>query len=116
MKTNDATRARAEALPRDAQLEEHPMNKVRRLSRELSAALDDAGDYTLVMIYPASRHQYPISFCMDQDYSRQSYAMLRLRDAYRAYDDCSGKGVRKLRAARDLAHEELVASFYEVAS
>lgn len=122
MKTNDATRATSEAMHRTESravaeaASEFPHDKVRRLSRELSQALDDDGHYALAMIYPASRHQFPISWCMDGDYARQSYAMLRYRDAARALADRGGKGVRRLRAERDTAHHELVNSFFEVAS
>lgn len=112
MKSNDATRASAEVAP--AAVAECPYNKIRRLSRDLAEALDNVEHYDLAMIYPASRHAYPISWCMDREYARQSYAMLRYRDAVRALSESTGKTAER-EAARDDAHNELVASFIEAA-
>jgi hypothetical protein len=68
------------------------------------------------MIYPASQHDFPVMWCCDRGYERMSYAMLQYRDACRALADCGGKGVRLLKAQRNEAHENLMASFFEVQS
>lgn len=68
--------------PADA-ASECPYERVRRLSRELAAALDDVDHVTLAMVYPASKHDHPVCHIHDREYARMSRAMLEYRDKHR---------------------------------
>lgn len=86
---------------------------VIRLAKEISAALNDCETYEVVVIYPSKDREYPVAICLDRDYRQMTNAMFAYRDAVLAFGSSNGKGLRKLRAERDRAHENLMASFYE---
>jgi hypothetical protein len=68
-----------------ARQDEHPAVKVRRLMRELSAALaeDIDGRATVALVYPEGQHDYPLCVCYDRDYALMTKRMFAYRDAHR---------------------------------
>lgn len=97
---------------------EHPANTVRRLGRELSEALAEDADSnaSVVLIYPAGSTEYPVQHFYDDEFAAMVRLTLAYRDAVRALVGCKGKGIRRLKADRDVAYENLIASFLEVQS
>ena len=92
---------------------EHPATKSTRLARELSKTLaeDTDGGVTVAVVYPAGSLDYPLMFCYGDDFAAVTSAAFKYRAACRALAECGGKGVRRLKAARDAAHAALLASF-----
>lgn len=97
---------------------ERPADKVRRLGRELSEALAEDADSnaSVVLIYPAGSTEYPVQHFYDDEFAAMVRLTLAYRDAVRALVGCKGKGIRRLKADRDVAYENLIASFLEVQS
>lgn len=107
MNTHTDSTDAAPAASEDAPL------KVIRLAKEISTALNDCETYEVVVVYPSRDREYPVAICLDRDYRQMTNAMFAYRDAVLAFGSSGGKGLRKLRAERDRAHEDLMASFYE---
>lgn len=48
---------------------EHPEQRLRRLSKEISIVLNDIEGQYLVMIYPSASRQYPVHICLDSEFA-----------------------------------------------
>ncbi|MFI3904309.1 hypothetical protein [Ochrobactrum sp. S1502_03] len=67
----EAYKAYTDALINDlpADKPELPVQRVNRLAKELSAALNDMDDHYLVLVYPSSSREYPVHICLDRDFA-----------------------------------------------
>lgn len=59
---------------------ELPEQKVRRLAKEISAALDEIEDYKMVMVFPASSQQFSVQICLDSEFAHLMQRVRALRE------------------------------------
>lgn len=48
---------------------EHPEQRIRRLAKEISSALDGTEGYRVVIIYPSAQADYPVQICLDGEFA-----------------------------------------------
>jgi hypothetical protein len=62
---------------------EHPERRIRNLAKEISSALDEVGDYRVVIIYPSAQADYPVQICLDGEFSELLEAVVKMRKELR---------------------------------
>lgn len=70
---------------------ELPSEKLRRLSKEIAACLDEVNSSDMginihaAVIHPASSSDHPIAWCCDHEYAEMNRALFAYRAAYQAW-------------------------------
>lgn len=60
-------------------LEVASIHRVKALSKEISAELNNIEDNRLVIIYPANAHAFPVQICLDKEFADLLKMAMELR-------------------------------------
>lgn len=92
-----------------------PVTLAGQAASELAFLLNEYGNGEYVaVVFPSDRHEYPIHFIVSKEHNESLRCLYRYREACRALAEGGGKGLRARQSARDQAHHDLMASFFEV--